>query len=145
MKNSAMILGGIMAISLPLMADSTIDSIKSDIQNTQKAVAKKIFSENIEITESPTDSTNWGEWIIKNNNLDTKKWKAAKIKGTSMWGISPIVESGECGAVLYICQHTKRLIFNAEKLSSNGTCGVLKESYKEQSGAYKKVVVPFTF
>lgn len=138
-------LGMAFLVIAPLLADSAIDSIKSDIAKTQKASAKKIFSEDIEITESPKGLKNWGEWIIKNNNLDSKKWKAQKVKGTTMWGISPISENDDCGAVLYICQHTKKLIFNAEKLKDGGFCGALKESYKEQDGTYKKVVVPFTF
>lgn len=145
MKNYINIFIGIMIASLPLFAESSLDNIKNDITKTQKAVAKKIFSENIEITESPQGFKNWGEWILKNNNLDSKVWKAAKIKGTSMWGISPVIGNDECGAVLYICQHTKKLIFNAEKLKNDGICGNLKESYKEQDGTYKKVVVPFTF
>ena len=139
-------LGIIALVVAPLVADSAIDEIKSDILKTQKATAKKVFGEDIEITEKPNGAKNWGEWVIKNNNLDSKKWKSAKIKGTSMWGISPILDGkNDCGAVLWICQHTKRLVFNAEKLSENGACGELKASYKNENGEYKKVIVPFTF
>lgn len=132
--------------SMKSTGNSAVDDIRSEIVATQKATAKKVFSEDIEITEKPNGAKNWGEWVIKNNNLDTKKWKSAKIKGTSMWGIAPVLDGkNDCGAVLWICQHTKRLVFNAEKLSENGACGELKASYKNENGEYKKVIVPFTF
>ncbi len=144
MKLSSIILGAAIA-SMPLLADSSaVQSLQDDIKRAQKASVTKIFSENLEITDKPKDAQNWGEWVIKTGKLDTKKWRATQIKGTEMWGIEPI-SSEQCGVVMWICQHSKKITFNAEKLSDKGLCGELRESYKTPKGDYKKVVVPFTF
>ncbi|MGX2983396.1 hypothetical protein [Helicobacter sp. 23-1045] len=126
--------------------DSALDAIKSEITKVQKSSVAKIFSENIAISDTPQNHKNWGEWIIAENTMDRAKWRAVKIKGTSMWGISPIIDGkNDCGAVLWICQHSKKIFFNAEKFAKNGKCGDLRESYKDSEGNYKKVVVPLEF
>lgn len=146
---SKLLVGGIagfLALSMPLLADSSVELLRDDIAKAQRASVKKIFGEDLEITDKPKNHKNWGEWIIAENGLDTSKWKATKIKGTDMWGIAPIVDGkNDCGAVLWICQHNKHIVFNAEKLKNSGVCGDLRESYKAQDGTYKKVIVPFTF
>ena len=139
---------GVFIASMPLLADesSEIQSIKNDISKAQKSSATKIFSQNIELTDKPKDYKNWGEWIIAESGLDRTKWKAIKMKGTDMWGISPIVSGkNDCGVVLWICQHSKKMTFNAEKFKNDGLCGKLRESYKQNDGNYQKIVVPFVF
>lgn len=141
------ILGVFIAVA-PLLADESaeIQSIKNTISTTQKNSVTKIFSQNIEITDKPKNYKNWGEWIIGENALDKGKWKAIKMKGSDMWGISPLIDGkNDCGVVLWICQHSKKMVFNAEKFKSEGLCGKIRESYKEQDGNYKKISVPFVF
>lgn len=142
-----LILGVFIATS-PLFADESneIQSIKNDISKAHKNSVAKILSQNIELTDKPKNHKNWGDWIIAENALDSSKWKAVKMKGTDMWGISPIIDSkNDCGAVLWICQHSKKMTFDASKFSTNGHCAKVRESYKQNDGNYKKIVVPLVF
>ena len=139
---------GVFIATLPLLADKSneIQSIKNDISKAHKNSVAKILSQNIELTDKPKNHKNWGEWIIAENAMDTSKWRATKIKGTDMWGISPIVDGkNDCGAVLWICQHSKKMTFDASKFSDNGRCAKIRESYKQTDGTYKKIVAPFVF
>lgn len=142
-----LILGVFIATS-PLLADESneIQSIKNDISKAHKNSVAKILSQNIELTDKPKNHKNWGDWIIAENALDSSKWKAVKMKGTDMWGISPIIDGkNDCGAVLWICQHSKKMTFDASKFSENGHCAKVRESYKQNDGNYKKIVVPLVF
>ena len=144
---SNVILGVFIATS-PLLADESneIQSIKNDISKAHKNSVAKILSQNIELTDKPKNHKNWGEWIIAENALDSSKWRAVKMKGTDMWGISPIVDGkNDCGAVLWICQHSKKMTFDASKFSKNGSCAKIRESYKQTDGTYKKIVAPLVF
>ena len=144
---SNVILGVFIATS-PLLADESneIQSIKNDISKAHKNSVAKILSQNIELTDKPKNHKNWGEWIIAENALDSSKWRAVKMKGTDMWGISPIVDGkNDCGAVLWICQHSKKMTFDASKFSENGSCAKIRESYKQTDGTYKKIVAPLVF
>lgn len=148
MKFFTNVILGISIVCIPLLANETnkIQSIKNTISTTQKNSVTKIFSQNIEITNKPQNYKNWGEWIIAENKLDKNKWRAVKIKGSDMWGISPIIDGkNDCGVVLWICQHSKKMVFNAEKFKQDGLCGKIRESYKEQDNNYKKISVPFVF
>ena len=139
---------GVFIVTSPLLADESteIHSIKNDISPAHKTSVATILSQNIELTDKPKNHKNWGEWIIAENALDSSKWRAVKMKGTDMWGISPIVDGkNDCGAVLWICQHSKKMTFDASKFSENGSCAKIRESYKEADGSYKKVVAPFVF
>ena len=139
---------GVFVACVPLLADKSneIQSIKNDISKAHKNSVAKILSQNIELTDKPKNHKNWGEWIIAENAMDSSKWRAVKMKGTDMWGISPIVDGkNDCGAVLWICQHSKKMTFDASKFSENGSCAKIRESYKEADGSYKKVVAPFVF
>ena len=141
------VLGAFVGLA-PLMANeaSDIERVKSEISTAHKNSVVKIFSQNIEITDKPKGYKNWGEFIIAEGGWDKGKYKVLKIKGSDMWGISPIVDGkNDCGVVLWIWQHSKKMIFNAEKFKSDGLCGKIRESYKDKDGNYKKVAVPFTF
>lgn len=141
------VLGAFVGLA-PLMANeaSDIERVKSEISTAHKNSVVKIFSQNIEITDKPKGYKNWGEFIIAEGGLDKGKYKVLKIKGSDMWGISPIVDGkNDCGVVLWICQHSKKMTFDASKFSDNGRCAKIRESYKEADGTYKKIVVPLMF
>ena len=139
---------GAFVVLTPLVADeaSDIERVKSEISAAHKNSVVKIFSQNIQITDKPKGYKNWGEFVIAEGGLDKSKYKVLKMKGSDMWGISPIIDGkNDCGVVLWICQHSKKMTFSAENFKADGLCGKIRESYKDKDGNYKKVVVPFTF
>lgn len=153
---------GVLALSTPLLTcdgqckghnneskkstgDKVIDNVMDSIAKVHKDSVTKIFGENIEIGDKPKNHKNWGEWIMATNSLDTSKWRALKVKGTDMWGISLIDGKNDCGAVLWICQHSKKMVFDASKFAESGLCAKIRESYKGNDGNYKKISVPLVF